>query len=751
MAEDNLDPRKPPKPPPLPSSFGAVPPPPPLPGGPARGPAGLPPLPGLTGAGSQPGRPPLPGAFGPGLPPLPSSGPFPGAAPGLPPAARMPAALPAAFAAPAAPPEPDKPKGPSSEQLAYERKVGELEKRLADEHEKLLLASLKSQQEAATAARVEVSIRELQDKLRRDRREAESEENRRAQELKVQELEARLAQERETWVSTLKNQMQSREGQEKEVEAHFAMRLQEMERRWLEEKAGWQKSALAKDEEIRNLRALAEKLKGADAELARTVVEKKQLEAAVAELGRERSEASARLQGAAEKEKESIQLRADLTLARQQQVMLQERLDRELHMLRTERDGLQRDLSTVEQRLRADHEGELRRVKLESERSGAELQRLRAVCGAMERQGAAQRAQLDELRRGKADWERAQERYKAEFVVLQRKWVEREKEIRAEDAAQARQQLENEKSRLQLAAQEELSARSARLMEQLERENADVLRQREAALRGVIERKTRLELQTEIDKLRAEAACKAAEWAEKLRNKEAELKAARARGRQGLEEAVQSSGERQAELRERLAAEEKRSLALQKDRAEFEMLATAQAAQLKALGETQARLQGELARQGHLVGLAASEKEKLEQALRRTEARLGASEEPALREQLEQAKRQIEEARQQAERARQELEPRLQQAEKAAADASAELARRQEEMSKLTEELRDQLRKDEAAAESLRGELAESRRELELKREAEDAADARCAELEKRLEAERGRGLMARLLNRKAE
>ena len=168
----------------------------------------------------------------------------------------------------AAPAEPERPLGPSPDQVVYEHKIADLEKRLSKEHEQLLLANFKAQQEAATAARVEVSIKDLQDKLRRDRREAEAEESRRVMDLKVQELEARLAQERETWVATLKSQMQTRESQDKDGESHFAARLQEMERRWLEEKAGWQKTLLAKDEENRNLRALAEKLKGADAALS---------------------------------------------------------------------------------------------------------------------------------------------------------------------------------------------------------------------------------------------------------------------------------------------------------------------------------------------------------------------------------------------------------------------------------------------------------------------------------------------------
>jgi hypothetical protein len=601
------------------------------------------------------------------------------------PAPSWPAGLPAASAAPAAPAapapaEPARPAGPTSEQVEYEKKVAELEKRLANEHEQLLLANLKSQQEAATSARVEISIKELQEKLRRDRREAETEENRRVQQLKVQELEARLAQERETWVTTLKNQMGTREAQEKEVEGHFAMRLQEMERRWLEEKAGWQKAALAKDEEIRNLRSLAEKLKGADAELSKTAAEKKQLEARVADLAQQRAEAAAKVAGAVEKEKDAIQLRADLSLARQQLAMVQERLERDLAAVRSsarereerllaDQERLQRDLATFGERSRLEHEADLRRVKLEAEadavkhqetaeRSTAELARLRAVCGALERQLAAGRAQNGELKRSAAEWEKTQERFKAEFVVLQRKWVEREKEIRAEASAQSMQMLESEKARIKMAAQEELGLRASRLAEQMEKDLESELRRREAAVRIEIERgalerfekseserqKARLALEAELERLRGEMTRKETEWGQKLLAKETELVAAQGQAADfasrreraedlrrddaarslELDKALQAAREELGGLRReladvkgRLGKEEAQGLALQTGKAELERLAAAQSAQVKAVEESIERLRGEVAREAHLGRMYMAERDKLAAELAR--------------------------------------------------------------------------------------------------------------------------------------
>ncbi|MBI5239277.1 MAG: hypothetical protein HY926_02295 [Elusimicrobia bacterium] len=612
----------------------------------------------------------------------------------------------AAPAAPPAPPaiEPERPAGPSTEQIEYEKKVAELEKRLAVEHEQLLLANLKSQQEAATAARVEVSIKELQEKLRRDRREAAAEEERRAGQMKVQELEARLAQERETWVVTLRNQMGAREAQEKEVEGHFGMRLQEMERRWLEEKAGWQKTVLTKDEEIRALRALAEKLKGADAELAKTAAEKKQLEARVAELMQERAEAAAKVAGATEKEKEAIQMRADLSLSRQQLAMVQERLERDLATLRAsarereerllaDHERLQRDLATVSERVRAEHEADLRRFKIEAgaeaarykdaaERTAADMSRLRAVCGALERQLAATRAQADELKRQGVDWEKTQERFKAEFVVLQRKWVEREKEIRAEAAAQSAQMLEAEKARIKAAAQEEIGLRASRLAEQMEKDQEIELRRREAVLRTEIERgalerlekseaerqKARLALEAEGERLRGELVRRETEWGQKLLAKETELVGAQGQAadlgsrRERAEElrredaarileqdkALQTAREELGALRQelgevksRLDKESAQSQVLQGEKADLERLAAAQSAQVKAVEESLERLRGEVAREANLGRMYAAERDKAAAEVARQAQEMSKLQE-ASRAQAEELRRELE-------------------------------------------------------------------------------------------------------------
>ncbi|MEK7381752.1 MAG: hypothetical protein AAB262_00520 [Elusimicrobiota bacterium] len=610
-----------------------------------------PPLP--PAAGRPPEHPPLSGGFKPplGLPPMSGAG-FGGLPLKLPGMPSLTGTSPWASKPPSAPSFTERSRDAQKEQEAqadkvkdqYEKRLTELEKRLQEEREKVLVSKLKSQEEQVTAAKVEVSLKDLQDRLRRDRRDQDHEETRLKLEKRAQELEARLAQERETWVVTLKNQLAAREGQDKEVEVHFSMRIQEMERRWLEEKANWQKISMVKDDEIRTLRLLAEKLKGADTELFKVSSEKKILDERVAELAKDRAEALARLQNAAEREKEAIQLRADLTLSRQQAAMIQERLERDLASLRSsarereerllaDQERLQRDLATLKQRCDAEREADIRRVKVEHETdlikyketaecAQGELQRLRAVCGALERQGASSRAQLEELKRAAVEWERSQERYKAEFVVLQRKWLEREKEIRTEASAQSLQTLESEKTRLKILAQDELNTRAAKIADQLRQENDAEKVRLEATLRAGLDRELsarRQELKVEADaigvqadaelsRLRRELAAKDAAWSERLLAKEAEVLASRARADEAsgrlsreeesrqadgrrvleLEKAVQDAREQAGglsaslrELQRRLGEAEAEKARLEREKTELERLASAQAAQIR--------------------------------------------------------------------------------------------------------------------------------------------------------------------------
>src|SRR5205085_2119576 len=111
-------------------------------------------------------------------------------------------------------------------------KISDLEKKLLEEREKVLLASLRTKEEEAVSAKVETSIKEIQDKLRREKREQELEDARRKAEARVAEMERRLGEEREAWVSTLKNQLGQRDQVTQEMETHFSARLKDLEFRW---------------------------------------------------------------------------------------------------------------------------------------------------------------------------------------------------------------------------------------------------------------------------------------------------------------------------------------------------------------------------------------------------------------------------------------------------------------------------------------------------------------------------------------
>ena len=363
-----------------------------------------------------------------------------------------------------------RPLPPDPEKIDAEKRIADLEKRLAEEHEKLLVANLKSQQEAANAARVEVSIRELQDKLRRDRRESEAEEARRALTAKVQELEARLVYERESWAAALKSQMQGREAEEHKD----------------------------KDEEMRQLQALGEKLRDAETKLVQALAEKKFLEERLNESLRERAQAEAQVQAGARKESEAAELKGELAMARRQCAMLEARLERELGELRGLLRQREESLSSLSGRLAAEHEAELRQIRAEAaaeilkhkegaESAAAERGRLKAVTGALERQLAASRVQIEELKRACAQGEQSQARAKAEFSAMERRWMEQEKEIRSAVIAQAQEKFQAQLTRLQAVAQEEINRRLARVAQ--EREELQRLSTAQAAQIKALEEK----------------------------------------------------------------------------------------------------------------------------------------------------------------------------------------------------------------------------------------------------------------------
>jgi chromosome segregation ATPase len=132
--------------------------------------------------------------------------------------------------------------------------VNELQRQLKDEHEKVILQSLKAREEEALAGKVEQQLREMQEKLRREKYEQELHESRSKAESQLKELERRIAEERETWMGALKNQLKERETVEHEVEQTLTRRLHDFEQRYQDEKNHWAQALRQKDEEMAQLR-----------------------------------------------------------------------------------------------------------------------------------------------------------------------------------------------------------------------------------------------------------------------------------------------------------------------------------------------------------------------------------------------------------------------------------------------------------------------------------------------------------------
>jgi len=131
-----------------------------------------------------------------------------------------------------------------------EEKTRELEHQLKEEHEKLIMQSLKSKEEETLSVRVDQQLREMQEKLRREKYEQELQDSRGKAENQLKDLERRIGEERETWMTALKNQLKEREMVEQEVEANLTRRIRELEQRYQEEKNQWLLSIKQKEEEI---------------------------------------------------------------------------------------------------------------------------------------------------------------------------------------------------------------------------------------------------------------------------------------------------------------------------------------------------------------------------------------------------------------------------------------------------------------------------------------------------------------------
>lgn len=261
-------------------------------------------------------------------------------------------------------------KAAREEKERLEKRMLEMEKVVAQEKEKAMLATLKSQQDEVLSSKVESSLKDIQDKLRRERRDQEVEEERLTLKSKIKELENRIVTERETWMQTLKGQMTERETQSKDVEGHFIFRLQEMERRWLEEKAQWQRTIGQKEDEVRSLKSSAERLTEVQQELRESAMERTLLEREsaklreeISRLERERAAVEGYIKSIPEKERELAQLKAELSIMKMKEEKSSSEYKSREDKLNADIDRLQREIGSIADRKNSEKEQELAKTR----------------------------------------------------------------------------------------------------------------------------------------------------------------------------------------------------------------------------------------------------------------------------------------------------------------------------------------------------------------------------------------------------
>lgn len=431
-----------------------------------------------------------------------------------------------------------------------EKKINDMEKLLSQEKEKALLATLKNQQDEALSSRVESSLKDIQDKMRRDRRDHEVEEERLTLKSKIKELETRLAQERETWMTTLKNQMSEREVQGRDVEGHFVYRLQEMERRWLDEKAQWQKEISSREELIRSLKSSAEKLRDVEDEYRKISLEKSMAEREISKLrddlarsDREKASVETYLKMMPEKEREISDVRSENAMLRSREETFRMEAKHRDEKNVAEIGRLQAEIGTLSDRKNAELNEALRKAAegyeaqlQEKDKTIADVsgEKVRAISELMKIKGFVSRVQAIN-----AVLEKERGQLKLEKMQLAQNMASQMEELR---------RLKSESEGLRGAHQAELEAQAARFASELEKVRAEAEKGRAEASAELTRRYE--EKISELNRARQEellrlSAEKQAELAKAAADHQAEM-ARIAAERQG--EVSRISAERQAEF-----------------------------------------------------------------------------------------------------------------------------------------------------------------------------------------------------------
>ena len=486
-----------------------------------------------------------------------------------------------------------------------ETQIAALSQQLQDEREKLLMQTVRVKEEEAMAAKVEESLKDIQDRLRREKREQELQEALSKSENHIKELESRITSERQTWVETLKSQVNQRESQDKELERGFELKLKELERRWHEEKLSWSQALRNKDEEVARVKREAETLIGneRDASEKRILQLESERESVRRELKdrndineQERQHNTAKLEA---RDKDFLSLKAQQAMIVTQLRQAKEKEDQLRALLEKMRADKNMLISQVEAKdkdyflLKTQFALYQTRAKTEQEKLLKEMLLMKEMAQKEREQWEVNfRTKENELRLAqesarvretelKTQLDKKEHEAAAAEKVAEEKFRLREAELKTQF-----EKIEHEAELNAKAAEDRFRAREAELKTQFEKTeheavlNAkaaeDRFRARETETRYILDKKDE-EVKNASKAAEEKIAAAAQEFSQQLAQKDKE-----ARGQQlqwiervqGKEKEIQSLSEKENELKVRLAQQETKTAQLEeKLKADSEIIA----------------------------------------------------------------------------------------------------------------------------------------------------------------------------------
>ncbi|MDD4005447.1 MAG: hypothetical protein PHW69_09660 [Elusimicrobiaceae bacterium] len=408
-------------------------------------------------------------------------------------------------------------------------RLDETERKLAAEKEKVMLANLKQSQAQVVEAQVEYSLKDIQQKVQRDRRERELDDERTELRGKLKSLEEKLVTERETWVHILKTNLQppappsaqpKPEAHSPNFESTIIDRLNAMEQRWAQEQqllrrelrerpapaaapaedrlsrleAEYRRALTEKNilvQELANLKTAVSKMTNQGSYLDQISTVVLTLRDAVSTLSLQSGATLDFARNAAQKEEEFARAKDQikkLAAAHAESEQNVKQRDGHIETLKADKLRAVQELLKLKQSL-----SQIRAVNSALER---ELTRVEAEKQAVQRSAAEQATFIGRLKKDMADNEA---RYLSEVSELTRKWEEQKIEMSDLTAELGRMQARHEEkvSELNALLREQAASYQARInhLELLQKTSEEKLK--------LVERERR-ELQERCDGLAAE-------------------------------------------------------------------------------------------------------------------------------------------------------------------------------------------------------------------------------------------------------